>query len=434
MSECTTCQQELRAGFNFCHFCGAPIGEGADSDDTTTELVQLVDKFKDLSAMYRGLASSAQKRLDLWLGSPISIQRQVLYALLSGFVAAAWAPLAHGVLGWLRAWLAASALFFLPVRYFLTGLMPLAGTVNAILGPELSRRRRLILSLALTALPYTIPPLLGKPADVPLPLSSRFSPPLEQAGATTLGFRSLQPWLLLAGSLLTNFYLMGFAPSWRKISGCGRSYTLDEMAAEAATISGSIRTAMLKRRISGLELTAIEMTKLQRFTAGESSGMKGEQISFAHGKARVVVFVQDLGTGLFVTWTTFYDASGRRLWLLIGFLVTFVDRLILRYFGSSPLEWSRQAAETLSPGTRHQVLLRSARGGFFSRTLRLVDGVSEYSWNEVYALDGAARETVITVLEHAANESANAAKIRAQIERCSEAEASFRPSASSAAR
>jgi hypothetical protein len=210
--------------------------------------------------------------------------------------------------------------------------------------------------------------------------------------------------------------------SWRPVEGLESSISQERMAGRAATIADQIRAAVEKQRVPELEVTGVKMEKLRHYTAGQSSGTGGQQLSFVRGRARIIVFVQDFGDGLFVRWASFYDASGRRLWLLIGFFVAALDRLSQHWTGTSFLESSYQVSMALSPAMRNQILLRATRGGIFSRALRLTEGVSEYSWNEIYALAGTVRETVISVLQAAVGSHEDAERIRAQIERSTDRE------------
>lgn len=393
MSDCAVCKQPLQEGYEYCHFCGAPI-EGAEAVSTPADgrsLVEVVDRVREFSTSSREVAGSAQRSLNLLLGSQVSLQRQILYALLAGFALAS-SNLRSGWVQWLGEWLSTAVLLLFPISYWMTGVFPLSRVFIAVLGPELSLRRRLFLSVFLTL-------TVGgggwalRPPESPL------------AGL-----------IFVAANFLTWFYFMGFAASWRPVSYCGSYVGRERMGTMASTIALRIRESLEKRQIAGLDMTVVSMAKLRHYTAGDSSAKDGEQISFISGKGRVVVFVQNFGNGLFVRWAGFYDASGRRLWLFMGFLVSMLDRLLWRWLGSSYLELSRQAAATLSPANRHQILLRATTGGVIARTLRLAEGVSEYSWNQVYALEQAVHETVVTVLQAAASSQEEADEIRSQIE------------------
>jgi hypothetical protein len=418
MAQCAVCNQDLEAGYAFCHFCGTPADSASGGEaPRKQDLVDLVEKVKDLSSRSREVAHGVRRTVDTLLGSPVSIQRQILYALLAGFAFASMDVAWHGFRRWLISWLTASILLLWPISYWTTGVVPLAGVVNAVLGGELSFRRRLVFALILAVLMSDLVSLVGEkePASQD-PLTSAMPPVEVSRAAIRIGDIEFTP-LAFAGSFLFGFYLMGFAASWRPVLRLESSISRDGMAERAATIADQVRAAIEKRRIPGLETSRVKMAKLRHYTAGASSGTAGEQLSFIRGRARIVVFIQDFGDGLFIRWTSFYDASGRRLWLLIGFLVAAIDRLTVRWIGSSLLEYSYQVSQTLSPATRNQVLLRPTRGGIFSRALRLVEGVSEYSWNEIYALAGAVQESLIVVLQGAVGSHEEAERIRVQIER-----------------
>lgn len=410
MSHCAVCSQELQQGYGYCHYCGATVGAGQASTTSplrAQRLVEAVDRFKELSSISREAAGSAKQTFDLVLGGPVSIQRQILYALLSSF---ALVPgfANRGLLAWLEAWLVVALILYFPICYWMTGVIPMSGVINAVLGPEISLRRRILLAALFTFAPLLFTWWLVNKVPFLSIIYVRVDHPL-------VGL--IKFLTALSASFLSSFYFMGFAASWRSIPGCEASISSERLGSTAPAIAERIRRAVQERAIRGLEVVAVDMGRLRHYTAGDSCGTVGEQISFVCGKARVVVFVQDFGDDLFIRWTGFCDASGRRLWLFIGFFVAAFDRLLMRWFGSSFLVWSRQSLETLSPAGRHQFLMRSARGGLITRTLRLIEGFSEYSWNEIFALEAAVRESVVSILESVAEDQSEADKVRSQIQK-----------------
>ena len=432
MSNCQVCAQPLQEGYGFCHFCGAPAGGGGHQTEgaPNQDLVELVDRVKEFSSQSKNLAGALQQSLDALLGSPVSLQRQICYSLLGGFALISGADFL-ALQAWLETWLVLSLLFLVPIRYWMTGVMPLSGPFNAILGPEISLRRRVIYSFLWSVLlPFVLAFVLTRLLSSWFGQGSwgNFAQHRSSALAIRIGPVEFSP-MAQAGSFLFAFYLMGFAASWRAVWGCESSISRERMAGKAAIVAEQIRANVVERRVPSFELTKIDMAKLRRYTAGVSSGTEGAQLSFVSGRARVVVFVQDFGDALFIRWVAFFDASGRRLWLFIGYIVAALDRLVLRWFGSSFLEGSRQVSDTLSPASRNQLVLRTTRGGFIARTLRLAEGVSEYSWNEIYALEGTVRDAVIAVLQAAVGSHEEAERIREQIERHVRQEGAFRASA-----
>ncbi len=409
MADCAVCNHELQEGYDFCHFCGTKIGVGIQAvtgGAQASDLVKLVDKFKTFSSASKDLAGSTQETVDQLLGSPVSIQRQIAYALLSGLAIACLSPPTTSLFVWLVGWLGLSAVLLVPVSYWTTGVTPFSGRIHQLLGPELSLRRRIIFTL-----------LLGLPAaptwgflvlDVPLQAN-------DVSNDLWILSRLAYFPLAVLGSFLTNYYMMGFATSWRAIPGCEFSISSKGLGEHAASLAEEIREAMAERALPALEVTRVPMAKLRHYSAGASSGTAGEQLSFISGKARMVVFVQDFGDSLFIRAAGFYDASGRRLWLLLGQWIAAIDRWILRWFGSSLLAYLRQWTRTLSPATRNQVLLRPSNGGAISRALRLTEGISEYSWNELFALAGVVRDAVASSLEGAVTEQEELKNIRSQL-------------------
>ncbi|MCB1032218.1 MAG: hypothetical protein KDD47_00095 [Acidobacteria bacterium] len=364
--------------------------------------------------MVQDLGGSAQSVANELLGSPIAVQRQIAYALASGLSIACLFPPSETFLEWFELWLGLSAMLLAPVSYWTTGVFPFSGQLNRILGPEISFRRRIIFSLILTAPMSSISSFLVAPPSAAA--NGQIPQDAISADFVLLGNLFLNP-LALLGNFLLIYYLMGFVASWRAVNGCEFSFTSDGLGDRAAELPEQIRRAMDEREIPSFEFTRVPMAKLRHYTAGASSATSGEQLSFISGKARMVVFVQNFGTSLFVRATGFYDASGRRLWLYFGFLVSSFDRLVLRWFGTSPIEQMRLGLETLSPATRNQILLRPDQGGVISRALRLTEGVSEYSWNELFALAGTVRETITEVLAGSMDDRKGSKRMRAQLER-----------------
>lgn len=412
MARCRACDHEIEPGYTFCHSCGASIGSTEGENPTSSNtLADLVDEAQALGHQIREVAS-APIRFDRWLGSPISVRRQITYALASGFVLTSGLPIWTGWAFWLNAWLLCSFILFWPIRYWTTGVFPLARALTAVVGGELSLRRRLIFALGLTIVPSLLLQLLVFMLPTSLTTEQHFSPyaanhePLDRGCFALLSF---------AGSLLLNFYLMGFVSSWRSISPSGFWVSQEKLAGQVATVVDQIMDAIKRQDIRGLQSTRISLAKLQGST-WIPPGTIGEQLSLTHGKARVVIFIQKFGEGLFLRTTSFYDGSGRRLWLLIGFLVSFLEGVSQRWFGTSFLTMSQQASEVLSPANKQQVVLRWSTAGLVARTLRLVGGISEYSWNEIHALEGAVQESVVTTLETAAGSYQQAERIRSQVE------------------
>lgn len=421
MKPCAACGRELEPGYTFCHYCGAEVWSSAPAASgpaaakpSPIVLADVVDRAQAVRTQYREATSTAKQTLDAVLGDPVSLQRQILYAILGGFALVPSLAF-NGLLVWLKSWLVLSILIFVPVRYWMTGVIPLAATLNQVIGPEMSLRRRLVLAFLFMSWPVSILLYFGGSRSSLLGPNPGGGGASVQAVSTPGGCAIL--FLLLASGFLSAFYLMGFVASWLPVWGCEFSISREQMGEKAAGIATQIREKMGKKGIAGLTLTSVDMRKLRHFTAGDSSGTQGEQISFVCGKARIVVFVQDFGEDLFIRWAGYYDSTGRRLWLLIGYIVTALDRLALRWLGSGFLDWWQQISALMAPATRHQLVLRSTRGGIVSRTLRLADAVSEYAWNDIYALAHSVRDSVVAVILAAVSGQEEARDILTQLDK-----------------
>lgn len=427
MALCSVCHQELQEGYSFCHVCGAPVGGFGSAGPPKTGFVEWVDTVQGMSSRSTSFVKRVQTRFQTWLGEPISIQRQIWYTLLTGLAVACVIPWPISILTRLQYWLVVAAVLFLPIRYSLTGIPPLTAGFNAFVGTETSLRRRLLLSFwpavlgflffTFSSLALTLNQLSDAGSE---PKPGEFAIRVQYGAAINL---LLVPFLISLGASLVLFYMMGFSSSWRPINYSEFSIRRERMAKKANSVASQIRDSMKGRSIPGLQSTEISMASLRLVTSGASSGTEGKQISFSRGSGKIVLFVQDFGEGLFIRWTAFYDASGRRLWLLIGYLLTFIDGILLQWTGGSFTDFVQRMRVILLPSRDHQVI-STTRGGFILNTLRLAEGVSEYSWNEIYALQGAVTNSVVEVLQAASSSHEEAEKIRSEIERHSSYERS----------
>ncbi len=414
METCSNCRQELQPGYDFCHHCGAAALQHGAAEPAQSNLVGLVGDLEQITTRSVAASTTASQAVNDWLGSPASTQRRIFYALLTGLavvLASGVTPLS-GPFKWLEAWLLLSLLVLPLISYWLTGFIPFSNIVNTILGDALSLRRR----LAITFLWTTFSPLTFLGAG---------SVWVRSGLSDTGGLQTLVESLgVYAGSFLITFYLMGHATSWRPVSSLEGSLFLDRMAKDANQVSALIRDQVRQRNIRNLETVEIEMAKLRRYTAGESSGRQGQQLCFTTGRSQVVLFVQDFGHSLFIRWVCYFDASGRRLWVFFGLILSGLTSFIGRWTGSNLAELWRDYMNVLRPTSRSNLnLMAMIRGGILSRLFGMAEGVSEYGWNELYALESSIKETVIEVAGSAQEEHEESDAIQAQIERHSRFEA-----------
>lgn len=400
MKQCPHCSRELMAGFDFCHHCGASISGPLVADKPKKNAVEVVDELKRRAAMSLAMGQSASVTVSRWLGQTTSPQRIILYALLTGAAFTLLFPSSTslaGIVGWLERWLLSSLIFLAPISYWITGYFPFAGASNAVIGDYLSLRRRILVALLWT-----------------IPLS----------GIVLFFFRASDEAALgqMLGVFLLSFYLMGFASYWRPIYEIASSMFQDKMASDTQRVAHEIRSRLEARKIHGLELAALDMAQLRRLTGGEVSALQGQQLVFTRGRARIIVFVQDFGDGLFIRWSGFYDASGRRLWVLMGQIVQFWNDLAFRWTGTNLTKSLRAAQSALSPASNRSSFTASVQGGRVAKLLGLVEGISEYGWNDLYALHGAVRETVVSTLRRAEDAHEEKDKLRAMLSHSSSLE------------
>lgn len=394
MERCRHCEHELMTGFEFCHHCGASIRGTEVAESGSNNLVEVVDSFKGAMASSIEASRAASEAAEQWLGARASVRRIILSALATGFTLALIAglsPASVGIVRWLESGLVLSILLCAPISYWITGFIPFSNHFNTLLGDTMSIRRRIIVSLVWMSMVWS---LLFLP---------RFLLAASQVGWAE-GFRVVTEGGAvgqLVGAFIATFYLMGFANSWRALPFLEFSIFRDEQAADTDTLAERIQEGMQGRTVRGMHIGSIEMSKLRRFTAGETSASKGLQLVMTHGRTRVIVFVQDFGGGLFIRWKGYYDASGRRLWVLLGLVVSFFNDLFLRWTGTSLYQASCTAWRALSPASNENRAVDGARGGGLARLLGLLEGISEYTWNELYALEGAVSDTVVAVVRGA---------------------------------
>jgi len=416
MDQCKTCRQELEPGYEYCHFCGTPVGAPVASAPAGG-FVATVEAAHNFWGDVSKTLAEARRRVDHFLGDPISLQRQILTSLLAGFAVTAPLgvnPATYSIIGWIEAWLFISSLFFFPVRYWMTGVVPLSGVINAILGPDLSLRRRLILSFLLAGIPFLF---VVTAASSFLPFDSSLS------GGGFACFQSgiffLFPYM---GSWVISYYWMGFTGGWIPVWNCEYSLYCSSMRDKVFAVSEASRNHLRDRKIGNIEMTEVDMAKLRHQTAGRSGAEVGRQFSLISGRARVILFVQNFGDGMFVRWVGYYDRSGRRLWLMIGFFVGFINDLIGRWTGTTIIAMGSRWMQILLPVSRNQVLLDTSQRGWFVNMLGLVEGVSEYAWNELYALEATVRGAVVEAVCRVGDLHSKEAEIRALIEQHSRLE------------
>lgn len=439
MDRCSHCQNEVTAGFDFCHQCGASTRAPEDPRDSKIQqVVDVVDQIKGIGGHVSETGASAKQVLDQYLGSPISIQRQITYALVTALaiiLSVGSNPFTGKPLDWFEAWLLL-AIFFLPIiHYQITGLLPFANIVNMILGDLQSLRRRVLLAFFWTIGPGVIVLVIG---SMLLAVLTDTFPGLKKelssevitlAGETSLSEATITVLSFLAtflGSFLINFFLMGMATYWRQIDELGEYSLGSRLVEEVDRAADLIRSRIHQCAIRDLSISVIEMKVLRRHTAGEASGTRGQQLVITRGRARIVIFVQNFGTGLFVRWSCYYDASGRRLWILYGMLVDGFNRLFLRWTGTNLIEVWQSVVDLLAPVSAGRDAIDYNRNSLFSQLLRLPEAVSEYSWNDIYALESSVRDVVDKVLEEMTASHQEAEIIKSRNEVQSQLEASAR--------
>lgn len=404
MQQCPTCQLETQEGFEFCHHCGAPFQQ-TDVGVQQKSLGEALESLKQWGSEKAMTGSKVRNEIAEALGSPVSFQRQVLYALVVAFgiqCAAGSLPWSGELIPWLESWLLWALVLIVPISYWMTGVVPFSELYNQAIGDELSTRRRLFLSLVIVLFATIMPLVFSGETASSAHLNA--SNPIDQRLAEAAA------WLLIA------YYLMGFTAHWFAMQNLQYWLQLDDMADKADSIAGEILASVKNRDIRDLQVTEVQMSRLRNQTAGVSSGRRGRQITFTRGRSRIVVFVQDFGNSLFVRWRGYFETPGRRLWLLIGLFIMTVDQALIRWTGSSYWDLSTRFNKIISPVSRHQVLLTEQEGGYFARTFGLIRGVSEYAMNELFALERAVQSTVVDVLKTASSHKYREDEIKANIE------------------
>lgn len=404
MEKCSNCREDLQPGFDFCHHCGAAARQPAAAQPARSNLVKMVGDLEQMATRSVAASSTASQAVNDWLGRPTSIQRRIFYALLTGLavvLASGSTPLS-GPSKWLEGWLLLSLLVLPFISYWLTGFIPFSNVLNAILGDVLSLRRRLTVTFLWTTLISVF--FVG--------LSLVKSAAAEEGGLQA----AAESLAIYVGIFLIVFYFMGQTSGWRPIGSLEGSLFLDRMAQSADHVSNSIRDQMAERNINNLQTDEIEMARLRRYTAGESSGREGRQLTFITGRAQVVLLVQDFGHGLAIRWGGYYDASGRRLWIICGLILRGLNDLTLRWTGTNPTKYWQEYMSALKPLSRSSInLIAMTRGSFLTRFFVMPEGLSEYAWNELCALEASVKETVVNVARDAREEHEEADAIQAQM-------------------
>jgi len=415
MERCSNCQHELTAGFDFCHHCGASSRTEIEAVPAKKNLVEMVDDFKHVATQTASAGASARQSVDDWLGSQDSVQRQVAYSLFTGLaltLSLGWDPVSIGLLSWLEGLLLVSLLLLPLVSYWVVGVVPLSGFMNTLLGEEASVQRRATLAFLWTGTLSTI-------FFIPRVLLTALQFGFQEGLVSALSGSSLSTFL---GMYLVTYYLMGFAVSWIPIQNSGGQIFLNGMAKETDPLTARIREDIEGRGIRALRLGEMAMSTLRRYTAGESTGVQGSQLVLTRGRSRVVLFTQDFGDSLFVRWVSYRDISGRRLWVLFGIFLRGFNSLVQRWTGINLPDYWRAYWSALSPAFALADSAVLPRGGALSRMFGLAEGVSEYTWNEIHALDCSVAETVGLISREAQADHEELGEIQAQVQRNSDLE------------
>ena len=406
MQTCSTCQRPIEPGFDFCHVCGTPVHQPA-VPAFSQEFSQSLTHLKDLAITASRVGSSWQSNIDTWLGSPISLKRQLLYTLVTSLalvLSAGISPLTAGLVGWLEQWLLMALVLVAPMSYWLTGIVPFSGVANALFGDITSLRRRLFLTL-----------LLISPLQL---MFLNLAAPAEQGKEIEALIASLVAGFpAFLGMFMIAFYMMGFVANWKFVSALRYGLSLEGMGELGDEVASAITKNVRARNIPGLEISEVAMSKLRRYTAGSVRSRRGSQIVLTREHIRVVIFVQDFGSSLAVRWSSFYNMSGRRLWLLIGLVVSLNNDFSERWLGFTVTDVFTRTGKILSPASRHQVLMDNQRATTLERMLGLQGDVSEYSWNDLNALDQVVRVTVVEVLRISSEQKYQKDEIERMIER-----------------
>jgi hypothetical protein len=213
---------------------------------------------------------------------------------------------------------------------------------------------------------------------------------------------------------------MGFTTNWRPIVVLHSYIVLDDMKDRVSMVAESIHRRMTQREVPRLKFTDIDLARTDLFIARQANVEHGHEFTYTFDRARLTLFIRNYGNDLFARWIVHCDLSGRRLWLLIGSVISLLDKTTIRWLGTSFLDYTSFLRSTLLPasGANQEA---DPIGTFIFRVLGLVETLPEQALNDLHALEGAVRNTVTEALRQALASKGRdddvASMFRAQLEK-----------------
>ena len=291
-------------------------------------------------------------------------------------------------------WVFLAVLAYFPVGYSLFGEWPLLGLLRTLLGEERSKQRQLILAFLWT-LPIYFTNYRGLPAD-------ELSPHV---------------FLPLLVTFLFNFYLFGFTTHWQ----ASRNHAHFVLAGLAESVPDVRREIVERLGVRGIEkLSSKEVSIAEQGVYPlplSIDVVHTEQIQITDRAARVILRVLDYGNDLYIRWESFYDLSGRRIWLLLGLFYAVINGFFSRLFGTGIGEILERFKDIILPWrgmdtTGAQVRQTASFGGLGGSTT-----VPSYMLDNLFCLEEVVNESATQVLNEVVLAAGREQKVHLAIER-----------------
>lgn len=345
--------------------------------------------FGDLASGRKGSLAGIDPR---WRHVLLAGGAGLLLCLLQIIFSDVEASLQQGLRSWIWTWIVYSAFAYFPVGFWLHGEWPLSARLRAVFGEERSFRRRILLTALLTTVFYYLLVKYGTDPNDRIVMGSF--------------------WFLLM------FHLMGFNTHW-ELSGDAAHHVLDRLGNEVPEVRKGVCEHLQQRQIPGLSIgeTQIAERGLYSISRLTLDVKKTHQIMVTQGRARVILRVLPFGNDLYARWESYCDMSGRRMWLLFGFMLTLMNGFLNRWLGSDLNKISEYVWSIVLPwkgkdstGERRQSIVPYESFGMF-------ETLPSYILDNLYALEEAVHGSAHEVLNLVAIATGRSEKIEFSIDR-----------------
>ena len=334
--------------------------DAAGREKSQAVMAPLPEQSYDIEAQVADIFATYSVKERIF-GKKAVIKRQIIISAISAvFLSFMLGTSTMDALGAISSLMLTFPLSFLFVGRGLSGWWPvfsyfgsrIMAFTRTVLGAEESRRRRLILSGVFL---IWVPVLIYATSDyaawkVEVAGFETYVTQSQEQGMTLdmakvedkrAALQASKPPFPIMDSLIilivlysVMFYLLGFCHRW-KYAGNDAHILLQGSAGFCPELKKQICGGMLHRVISDLQIREVDVKESGvAFSELDVGGLTTKQLEITRHRIRLVLRVQEHGTDLFTRWVSYANFSGRRLWMIIGLIYGFVNRVSMRWFGT----------------------------------------------------------------------------------------------------